>query len=114
MEQPSCVLGVTNTSWNIGGDSSVEMHLRHVLFRAKIGVVDSGVFAGVVLLAGQLGVVQTARVAECASSIGSTSPLGSFGSVAAVAAARWCSTTSALFRVRTCKSSFHVIFVVRG
>ena len=91
--------------------SSGSMDLGHVLLGAKIGVVDGRVFAGIVLLASQFGVVQATCVAECASSVRSTSPLGSFGAVAAMAAARRSSTSPALLRIRASKSRFHVILV---
>jgi hypothetical protein len=83
----------------------------HVLFRAKIGVVDRNVLACVVLLASQFGVVKATCVAECAGSVGSTSPLRCFGTVTTVTAARRGRTSSALFRIRACESRFHVVLV---
>jgi hypothetical protein len=67
------------------------MH-SHILLGAKVGVVDCSILAGIVLLACQPGIVQTTCIAERTGSIGSTSPLGSFGAVAAVATTRRCST----------------------
>lgn len=82
-----------------GGCFLFDFFLRHALFGPEIRVVDCGVLVGVVLLAGQFGVVQAACVAERSRSVGSTSPLRRFSSVAAVAATWGCSTASTLLRV---------------
>jgi len=68
------------------------------LLGTQIGAAGR-VLVGAVLLPCELGVVQPTGVAESPGAVGTASPLGSFGAVAAVAAARWSGTTSALLCV---------------
>lgn len=90
------------------------MRLGHVFFGAKVGVVDGRILAGVVLLASQFSIVQATSIAERAGSIRSTSPLGSFGAVAAVASSRRCSTSATFLGIRTREAVLHVVFVGSG
>lgn len=94
------------------GRSHLRIPLGHVLLRPEVGVVGRGVLVGVVLLAGQFGVVQAAGVTERSSAVRSTSPLGGFGAVAAVAAARWCGAASALLCVGTGEAHFALVHVM--
>jgi hypothetical protein len=88
------------------------MILRHAFFWSEVGVVDGRILVGVLLLAGQFGVVQAACVAERAGAIRPTSPLGCLGAVAAVAASGGSGATPAFLGVRASKATFDVVLVL--
>ena len=88
------------------------MILRHAFFWSEVGVVDGSVFVGVLLLAGQFGVVQAACVAERTGAIRPTSPLGCLGAVAAVAASGGSSAAPALLWVRACEAALDVVLML--
>ena len=94
------------------GFSGRMMILRHAFFWSEVGVVDGSVFVGVLLLAGQFGVVQAACVAERTGAIRPTSPLGCLGAVAAVAASGGSCAAPALLGVRASEAALDVVLML--
>lgn len=87
---------------------SPSTQLAEALLGPKIRATASthrGILVCSLIFPRQFGVVQPTSIAQRSGSIRSPSPLGRFGTIAAVAASWWCGPPSTLLSVATCETA---------